>query len=59
MTNQIKKAAIVIGASGGIGYAIALRLAADGFAVVAHYAGSLAQCCPREQLLAPVQRSNT
>jgi 3-oxoacyl-[acyl-carrier protein] reductase len=38
MTEPIQKAAIVIGASGGIGNAIALRLAADGFAILAHYA---------------------
>lgn len=35
-------AAIVTGASGGIGRAIALRLARDGFAVAVHYAGSRA-----------------
>ena len=40
MADQTLKTAIVIGASGGIGNAVALRLAADGFAVVAHYAGN-------------------
>jgi 3-oxoacyl-[acyl-carrier protein] reductase len=40
MTDQTLKTAIVIGASGGIGNAVALRLAADGFAVVAHYASN-------------------
>jgi 3-oxoacyl-[acyl-carrier protein] reductase len=35
--------AIVVGASGGIGRAVALRLAKDGFAVVAHYAGNPAK----------------
>ena len=37
------KAAIITGASGGIGREIAKRLAADGFAIVAHYAGSSAK----------------
>lgn len=40
MNNEIRKAAIVTGGSGGIGQAIASRLAMDGFAVVVNYAGS-------------------
>jgi 3-oxoacyl-[acyl-carrier protein] reductase len=43
MTDQTQKTAIVVGASGGIGRASALRLARDGFAVVAHYSGSAAK----------------
>jgi len=42
-TDASKKAAIVTGASGGIGRAVALRLARDGFAVVVHYSGNAAK----------------
>jgi 3-oxoacyl-[acyl-carrier protein] reductase len=37
MTDRV---AIVTGASGGIGHAVAMRLAQDGMAVAVHYAGS-------------------
>src|SRR5467141_2161149 len=37
------KSAIVTGASGGIGRVVAKRLASDGFAVAAHYAGNPAK----------------
>lgn len=40
MSDTTNKSAIVIGASGGIGHAVALRLAQDGFAITAHYAGN-------------------
>jgi 3-oxoacyl-[acyl-carrier protein] reductase len=42
MTNQTSKIAIVTGASGGIGGAVAERLAKDGFTVVVNYAGNAA-----------------
>jgi 3-oxoacyl-[acyl-carrier protein] reductase len=46
------KVAIVTGASGGIGGAIAERLARDGFAVIVNYAGNAA---PAEALVAKIE----
>ena len=43
MSDRATRVAIVTGASGGIGRVIALRLARDGFAVVASYAGNPAK----------------
>ncbi|MFZ6641666.1 SDR family oxidoreductase [Undibacterium sp. TC4M20W] len=43
MNNEITKTAIVTGGSRGIGHAISLRLAADGFAVVVNYAGNVSK----------------
>ena len=43
MTNTSTRTAIITGASGGIGRAVTLRLARDGFAVVVNYAGNAAK----------------
>ncbi|MFF0173976.1 SDR family oxidoreductase [Micromonospora profundi] len=45
------RVAVVIGGSGGIGRAVARRLAADGMAVVVHYAGRAA---PAEEVAASI-----
>ena len=52
--NDIRKSAIVTGASRGIGRAIALRLAEDGFAIVANYASNHQQA---EELVAEIRQT--
>ncbi|WDZ95996.1 SDR family oxidoreductase [Herbaspirillum sp. WKF16] len=52
--NDIRKSAIVTGASRGIGRAIALRLAEDGFAIVVNYASNHQQA---EGLVAEIRQA--
>ncbi len=43
MTDTMNRAVIITGATGGIGHAVALRLAKDGFAITTAYAGNAAR----------------
>jgi len=52
MTNPVTKSVIITGASGGLGSAVARRLARDGFAVVVNYAGKPA---PAQEVVAELK----
>jgi 3-oxoacyl-[acyl-carrier protein] reductase len=49
-----KRTAVIVGATGGIGHAVALRLAKDGFCITAAYAGNAARA---EELVAAIKSS--
>jgi 3-oxoacyl-[acyl-carrier protein] reductase len=56
MTNPSSRTALITGATGGIGQAVARRLAKDGFDLVLHYAGNTAKA---EELVAEIKQEST
>jgi 3-oxoacyl-[acyl-carrier protein] reductase len=56
MTSSSRRAALITGASGGIGKAVAKRLAKDGFDLVVHFAGNNGKA---EELVAEVKQAGS
>src|SRR5438309_11026761 len=54
MPERVQSTAIVIGATGGIGRAVALRLAKDGFSITARYTGNPSKT---EEVVAAIKSS--